>query len=419
MEIIKINIKDLKEYENNPVIHSREQINKLAEIIKRYGFRQPIVIDRNNVIVAGHGRLQAVKKLGYKEVDCVIADDLTDDQIRAYRLADNKIKELSLWDEDLLKTELLNLEDINLELLGFNDEDLKFIEDTELKEIKEEKLKVDDEYIPEEVKNLVIKRGDLIELGNHRILCGDSFNKDNLDKLLKGIKVDAVVSDPPYGMNLDTDFSTMSAGKNYRKILNDDKHFDCSIFLSYFKNVEEQFWWGANYYIKEIEGGSWLVWDKRTDFESESMNIAKADYTLSEFELCWSKVKHRQRIARFFWFGFNGTQFEPEKGREGIVGTSQSIKRIHANQKPVRLYNWLYENFLKIDYKNIWDGFLGSGSSLIAAEISGKNMYGLEYEEEYCQMIIERYLNFTGEDEIIINGQKIIWSEYRERVPNE
>ncbi|MCP1226301.1 ParB/Srx family N-terminal domain-containing protein, partial [Sebaldella sp. S0638] len=114
MEIRKINIKDLKEYQNNPVIHSREQIGKLAEIIKRYGFRQPIVIDRNNIIVAGHGRLQAVKKLGYKEIDCVVADDLTDDQVRAYRLADNKIKELSLWDEDLLKTELLNLEDINL-----------------------------------------------------------------------------------------------------------------------------------------------------------------------------------------------------------------------------------------------------------------------------------------------------------------
>ena len=414
MDIRKIKITDLKEYGNNPVIHSKEQINKLAEIIKQYGFRQPIVIDKDYIIVAGHGRLQAVKKLGYREIDCVVADDLSEEEIRAYRLADNKIKELSSWDEDLLKIELLNLENISPEILGFEDSELKLLRETELKEINEAKLKIDEDYIPEEVKNPVIKRGDLIELGNHRILCGDSFSKENLNRLLKGIIVNAVVTDPPYGMNLDTDFSTMGSGKKYKKILNDDKYFNCGIFLKYFKEIEEQFWFGANYYIKEIEGGSWLVWDKRTDFESESMNIAKADYSLSEFELCWSKVKHRQRIARFFWFGFSGTQLEPEKGTGGIVGTNQSIKRIHANQKPVRLYNWIYDNFLKEEHKNIWDGFLGSGSSLIAAEISGKNMYGIEYEEEYCQMIIERYLHFTGENEIIINGQNINWSEYKE-----
>ena len=414
MDIRKIKITDLKEYGNNPVIHSKEQINKLAEIIKQYGFRQPIVIDKDYIIVAGHGRLQAVKKLGYREIDCVVADDLSEEEIRAYRLADNKIKELSSWDEDLLRIELLNLETISPEILGFEDSELKLLRETELKEINEAKLKIDEDYIPEEVKNPAIKRGDLIELGNHRILCGDSFSKENLNRLLKGIILNAVVADPPYGMNLDTDFSTMGSGKKYKKILNDDKYFNCSIFLEYFKEIEEQFWFGANYYIKEIEGGSWLVWDKRTDFESENMNIAKADYSLSEFELCWSKVKHRQRIARFFWFGFSGTQLEPEKGTGGIVGTNQSIKRIHANQKPVRLYNWIYDNFLKEEHKNIWDGFLGSGSSLIAAEISGKNMYGIEYEEEYCQMIIERYLHFTGENEIIINGQNINWSEYKE-----
>ncbi len=414
MEVRKIKIEEIKEYENNPVIHSKEQINKLAQIIEKYGFRQPIVIDKNFIIVAGHGRLQAVKKLGYKEIDCVVADDLSKEEIKAYRLADNKIKELSSWNEDLLKIELLDLESMNLEILGFNNEDLNFLKEIEIEEIREAKIRTDEDYIPEEIKNLVIKRGDLIELGKHRILCGDSFNEDNLNRLLEGIGVNVIVTDPPYGMNLDTDFSTMGSGKKYKKILNDDKYFNCGIFLKYFKEIEEQFWFGANYYIKEIEGGSWLVWDKRTDFESESMNIAKADYSLSEFELCWSKVKHRQRIARFFWFGFSGTQLEPEKGTGGIVGMNQSIKRIHANQKPVRLYNWMYENFLKEEHKNIWDGFLGSGSSLIAAEISGKNMYGLEYEEEYCQMIIERYLNFTKDEEIIINGQNINWLEYKE-----
>ena len=414
MEVRKIKIEEIKEYENNPVIHSKEQINKLAQIIEKYGFRQPIVIDKNFIIVAGHGRLQAVKKLGYKEIDCVVADDLSKEEIKAYRLADNKIKELSSWNEDLLKIELLDLESMNLEILGFNNEDLNFLKETEIEEIREAKIRTDEDYIPEEIKNLVIKRGDLIELGKHRILCVDSFNEDNLNRLLEGIGVNVIVTDPPYGMNLDTDFSPMKSGKKYKKILNDDKYFNCGIFLKYFKEIEEQFWFGANYYIKEIEGGSWLVWDKRTDFESESMNIAKADYSLSEFELCWSKVKHRQRIARVMWFGYNGTQYEPEKGENGIISSNRGIKRIHANQKPVRLYTWMFDNYLKGEHKNIWDGFLGSGSSLIAAEISGKNMYGLEYEEEYCQMIIERYLNFTKDEEIIINGQNINWLEYKE-----
>ena len=137
MDIRKIKITDLKEYGNNPVIHSKEQINKLAEIIKQYGFRQPIVIDKDYIIVAGHGRLQAVKKLGYREIDCVVADDLSEEEIRAYRLADNKIKELSSWDEDLLRIELLNLENISPEILGFEDSELKLLRKTELITVKQ------------------------------------------------------------------------------------------------------------------------------------------------------------------------------------------------------------------------------------------------------------------------------------------
>ena len=161
MEVRKIKIEEIKEYENNPVIHSKEQINKLAQIIEKYGFRQPIVIDKNFIIVAGHGRLQAVKKLGYKEIDCVVADDLSKEEIKAYRLADNKIKELSSWNEDLLKIELLDLESMNLEILGFNNEDLNFLKEIEIEEIREAKIRTDEDYIPEEIKNLVIKRNRL------------------------------------------------------------------------------------------------------------------------------------------------------------------------------------------------------------------------------------------------------------------
>ena len=137
MKLVSKKIEEIKVYENNPIVHTEEQITKLASLIKEYGFKQPIVIDKNNVIVAGHGRLEACKKLKFEEILCVIADDLTEEQVKAYRVADNKIKELSYWDDDLLKLELSKLENTELETLGFDTLDLNILGFGEEKEEQE------------------------------------------------------------------------------------------------------------------------------------------------------------------------------------------------------------------------------------------------------------------------------------------
>src|SRR5690554_2586991 len=187
MKIININIKDLKEYENNPRLND-EAVEFVKNSIKEFGFKVPIIVDKNNVIVAGHTRLKASKLLNLKEVPCIVADDLTPEQIKAFRLADNKTHEMADWDFDLLLGELEELDDdFDMELFGFDFE----IDDDDI-------VVVDDDYdvvVPEEPKS---KLGDVYQLGRHRLLCGDATNPDDLKTLMDGKLADLFLTDPPY-----------------------------------------------------------------------------------------------------------------------------------------------------------------------------------------------------------------------------
>ena len=250
--------------------------------------------------------------------------------------------------------------------------------------------------------------------------CGDSFDKDSIDKLIDGQKIDCLYTDPPFGMNLDTDFSHMglhnienktiktgAENKIYKKVEGDDKPFDPTFLLEYFKDIKEIFLWGANYYADKLPNlamgkSSWFVWNKRV--EDNKMDLSHVDFTLSEFELCWSKTKHRQRIINCMWFGFNGLQFEG-KG---------SNKRIHPNQKPVRMIKTCFEYFLKEEHKNIVDLFGGSGSTLIACEETNRNCFMMEFDPKYCEDILNRYKKFTGSDKdiyLVRDGQKVHYSD--------
>ena len=174
MNIIYKKIDEVIPYEKNPRKND-EAVKYVAESIKEFGFKVPIIIDSNNVIIAGHTRLKASKKLGYKEVPCIIADDLTPEQIKAFRLADNKVSEMAEWDLDLLNEELEDIIDINMEDFGF---DLNL--DFEDKEVEEDDFDVE---VPEEPK---AKLGDIYQLGNHRLMCGDSTDKETVEKLMDG-----------------------------------------------------------------------------------------------------------------------------------------------------------------------------------------------------------------------------------------
>ena len=207
VNIKNVQLKDIKPYEKN-ARNNKNAVEKVTQSIKEFGFKVPIVVDKNNVIVCGHTRYEAAKKLKMAAVPCVIADDLTENQIKAYRLADNKVAEFSTWDFDILKDELFAIDDIDMSDFGF---DLEFGDDEE-QEVQE------DDYITEIPKEPKSKRGDIYQLGRHRLMCGDSTLIDDVEKLMNGEKADMVFTDPPYGIDYSGGRTQVVKDKEYGKL---------------------------------------------------------------------------------------------------------------------------------------------------------------------------------------------------------
>ena len=377
MKIINLKIDVLKPYDKNPR-KNKEAVKYVAESIKEFGFKQPIVIDKNNVIVCGHTRLLAAKQLGLKEVPCILADDLTEEQINAYRLVDNKTNEFAEWDNELLKEELFKLPSLNMKLFGFEEEQ------------KEEQIAEEDNYEEPEQLESIVKKGQVWQLGNHRLMCGDSTDKEIVLKLMDGKKADLILSDPPYGMFLDTDFSSClgslgrksnTRGNKYDKVIGDNDDFKPELITTFFDNFnycKEIFLFGADYFAELLPNkndGSWLVWDKRKESQADAIG--------SEFELIWSKTKHKRRMLRHDWFGFLSSQ-----------NAKDAQNRVHPTQKPVSLLVDIVEQWGK-DCNNVVDLYGGSGSTLIAYEQLNRKCYMMELDEHYCDVIINRWKSFT------------------------
>ena len=234
MEIINKKIEELKPYKNNPR-NNEKAVDYVANSIKEFGFKVPIIIDKNNEIIAGHTRLKASMKLGLKEVPCIIADDLTEEQVRAFRLADNKVSEIAEWDFDLLEQELAEIQDIDMSMLDF---DLSSLEDEEEKEVIEDDYEVE---IPEEPK---AKYGDIYQLGNHRLMCGDSTKEEDVAKLMNGVKADMVFTDPPYGMKKEND-GVANDNLNYDDLLEFNKKWIPLTFEN-LKDMGGWYCWGID-----------------------------------------------------------------------------------------------------------------------------------------------------------------------------
>ena len=364
MKITQMLVDDLIPYENNPR-NNDEAVDYVAESIKEFGFKVPIVIDKNNVIVAGHTRYKACKKLNINEVPCLVADDLTDEQIKAFRLADNKVDEVATWDFEKLDLELSNL-DMDMELFGFESDT-----DVETQEVVEDEFEVE---LPEEPK---AKYGDIYQLGNHRLMCGDSTKVEDVEKLMNGKKADMVFTDPPYGMNLDTDFSP--------EMINTIMALD----------IKETFLWGADYFAELLpnkNNGSWVVWDKRANGNDDIAEDYSSDKMYGScFELCWSRTKHKRDIARVKWAGMFGMEKQDNK------------KRLHPTQKPLELCDWFITRYSEDD-SNILDLFGGSGSTLIACEQLNRNCFMMELDPKDVDVIINRWEQFTGEKAVLLNG---------------
>jgi DNA modification methylase len=386
LKSLAVPIDSLQGLPGNP---RRGDVDAVATSLSRFGQRKPIVVRKDDgTIIAGNHTWQAAKKLGWSEIAVAYVGD-DDVTAQAYALADNRTAELGDYDDELLKALIDSVGQIDPELLkdtGWSDDAVKeLLEKIELANPKV----IDEDEVPEPPIEPKTKLGDLWQVGLHRILCGDSLEKSNLDRVTEGLKVKCVLTDPPYGINLDTDWSKIEnnpiKGNNYRKIANDDIPFDASFLADYFADIKEQFWWGANYYYRTLTNadlnGSWLVWDKRN--ESSDTVIG------SGFELCWSKTKHKQDLLRYLWNGFTARE--------------RDSARVHPTQKPVAMLQEILDRWADKDCVVI-DPFAGSGSTLVAAHQTNRIGYGIELDRGYVDIIIERLEKITGEKAVLVSN---------------
>jgi DNA modification methylase len=386
-----VNPKSLIAHPKNRNIHTDEQIKRLIEILEYQGWRHPIKVSRRSgCVVSGHGRLLAAIQMGW-EVPVSYQDYESDEQEYADLVADNAIASWAQLDLSGINGDLADLgPEFEIDLLGIKDFTIEFADKEGLS---------DEDEVPEHVEPQA-KLGDLYQLGNHRLLCGDSTSIDAVERLMGGAKADMVFTDPPYGMNLETNYSSLKgstksmstkADGNYKPIISDDKNFDPSCIFIPFLYCKEIFTWGADYYserIPEKNNGSWVVWDKCTRKDGVVVGDSMVG---SNFELCWSKSKHKRELARIM--------------HKGLCSV-ENDKRQHPTQKPVKLAEWFFDNWGE-GLINIVDLFGGSGSTLIACEKTSRQCFMMEIDPHYIDVIIARWEKFTGQKALLLNEEEI------------
>ena len=388
LQSLAINIDKLSFLEGNP---RQGDIEAVAKSYKQFGQRKPIVATTDHVVIAGNHQLAAARQLGWDEIAVVITDD---DELtaKAFALADNRTAELGSYDDDLLADLLSEVSSVPelMDSTGFTENDLFDLIGFDDEPEEEQEIEV-----PVEPKT---KLGDMYKLGNHYLLCGDATKQADKDKLIQDKKIDIILTDPPYGMYLDTDFSNIigkfdsksvsNIGNKYNNVIGDNEDFKPELITTIFSiNAKEIFVWGFDYfaeYIPNKNNGSLLVWDKRIDEQFDKMYG-------SGFELCYSNKKHKREIIRYRWAGIYGTNSEFDK------------KRHHPTQKPIGLSEWILNKYSK-ENDIVLDLYGGSGSVLLASEKLNRESLLMELDPAYCDVIIERWENLTGQKAESING---------------
>ena len=373
---------DLIPYAQNSRTHSDEQINQVASSIKEFGFTNPILIDEQGGIIAGHGRAMAANKLGLEEVPCIILEGLTKAQKKAYIIADNQLALNSGWDLDTLKLELETLKELefDIDLLGFDDDFLDGLLD-----VQTDEGLTDEDEVPEVPEKPVSVLGDIWQLGNHRLMCGDSTSIDEVSRLLDGQKADLLFTDPPYNVAFNG-----RSGKH--DVIKNDNLTD-SDFSNFIDDVIQT--------IKTIDPPIYYVWCnwKFYGILQESL----------EYKSCivWAKnvfglgngYRHQHEFCLY-----NGKIDGHIKNESDLWNVKKDHAYVHPTQKPVELSVRAFSNHIK--QKNVLDLFGGSGSTLIGAEQCGRNGFIMELDEKYVDVIITRWQNFTGKEAIHIESGK-------------
>lgn len=362
----------------------------MAASIQEFGFKVPIIIDENNVIVAGHTRYRASQKLGLEEVPCIVSDDLTEAQVKAFRIADNKVSEFAKWDEELLALELEQLSDMDFDLsfTGFEMDELESLlnfDDGSETEVTEDEYEVE---LPAEPK---AKLGDIYQLGRHRLICGDSTDGETIERLMDGVKADLYITDPPYNVNY-------QGGTKDKLTIQNDSMEDGRFY---------QFLYDAFLTADNVmkKGAVFYIWHA----DSEGYNFRKACRDVGwEMKQCliWNKnalVMGRQDYhwkhepCLYGWKSGASHLWASDRKQTTVLDFDKPTKNAeHPTMKPVKLFDYQIQNNTKQE-DVVLDSFGGSGTTLIACEQNNRICYICELDPKYVDVIIDRWEQLTGE----------------------
>lgn len=388
MNVVNKRLDELLPYANNPRINDGA-VDAVAKSIEQYGFKVPMVITADGEIVCGHTRYKAAQALGLDEVPCVVADDLTPEQVKSFRLVDNKTAELAEWDNDLLKDELASIQIPELDEFDF---------DWGIESEQEESAK-EDEYEVNPPKEPKSKIGNIYKLGRHRLMCGDSTSSDDVHLLAGGAQMDMLLTDPPYGV----DYTGKT--KDALKIDNDNRKDEEFIeFLTKaFANADSVMKPGAVFYVWHADLKSYVFrmachtvgWEVRQVliWVKNSMVIGRQDYQ-------W---KHEPCL--YGWKSGAGHLWASDRKQTTVLEFDRPSRNAeHPTMKPVKLFDYQMCNNTK-GGDCVLDLFAGSGTTLIAAEQNGRTAYCMEYDPKYIDVIIDRWEKLTGEKAVLLNDK--------------
>lgn len=395
-------IADLIPYARNSRTHSDAQVAQIAASIREFGWTNPVLLDGENGIIAGHGRVMAAQKLGEQQVPTIELGHLNEHQKRAYIIADNKLALNAGWDNEVLALEISDLKDAgyDLELTGFSDEELAAMNPEVVDGL------TDEDEVPEVPDEPKTKLGDIYQLGNHRLMCGDSTNIDAVDKLMDGNKADLLHTDPPYNVDYSNASRPNPSKKDLGKIKNDTMDSD-----SFYDFLVSSF---TTAYCHLKDDSSAYIWHA----SSEQINFTKA-FVSSGFnftqQIIWKKPMLLGR-GRYQWahepclFGVKGAPFFTDDRKKTTVwdfGGYDKSKNVHPTQKPIFIPEEAINNSSK-QGSNVLDLFGGSGSTLIACEKTQRKAFVMELDPKYCDVIVKRWEEFTGKKATLLNANDTV-----------
>jgi DNA modification methylase len=372
-------IADLIPYARNSRTHSDAQVAQIASSIKEFGWTNPVLLDGENGIIAGHGRVMAASKLGEKEVPTIELSHMDDNQKRAYIIADNKLALNAGWDNEMLMLEVADLKDAgyDLGLTGFSLDELNDLNPEVIEGL------TDEDAVPEVPVEPKTKLGDIYQLGNHRLMCGDSTSIDAVDKLMNGNKVDMLFTDPPYNVSFNGRSGKHDVIKNDNLSDNDFENFIAEVCNT----------------IKAIDPKVYYIW---CNWNFYGILQGKLEYKTC---IVWAKnvfgmgngYRHQHEFCLF-----NGKIDQEIKNESDLWNIKKDTNYVHPTQKPVALSVRAFGNHVKL--LNVLDLFGGSGSTLIGAEQTGRNAYLMELDPKYCDVIVKRWEDFTGKKAELLNA---------------